>query len=79
MSLKNETQSLIHKSKYYVDQYTEGMTRERINIAYKADRMRLQKLYHDTVVTEQEHRSGEEIDLARDIQLSFLPPPVVKT
>ncbi len=63
MSLKNETQSVIHKSKYYVDQYTEGMTRERINIDYKADRERLQKLYHDTVVTEQEHRSGEEIGI----------------
>ncbi len=63
MSLKNETQSVLHKSKYYVGQYTEGMTRERINIDYKADRERLQKLYHDTVVTEQEHRTGEEIGI----------------
>jgi hypothetical protein len=55
------------------------MTRERINIDFKADRERLQKLYHDKVVTEQEHRSSEEFDLAREIQLSFLPPPVVKT
>jgi len=63
MSLKNETQSVINKSRYYVGRYTEGMNRERINIDYKADRERLQKLYHETVMTEQEYRSGEEIGI----------------
>ncbi len=63
MSLKNEAQSVLDKSKYYVGRYTEGMTRERINIDYKADRERLQKLYRETVVTEQELRTGEEIGI----------------
>jgi len=63
MSLKNETQSVLRKSQYYVGQYTEGMTRERINLDYKADRERLRKLYEETVVTEKERVIGEEIGI----------------
>ncbi len=63
MSLKNETQSVFQKSQYYMGRYTEGMTRERINTDYKADRERLRKLYEETVITEGERLSGEEVGI----------------
>ena len=58
MSLKNESKSIIQTSKKYVDQYIEGMSRDRIEIDYKADRERLIKVYEDTVFTSEERNSG---------------------
>lgn len=70
MSLKNESKSIIQSSKRYVDQYTEGMTRDRIEIDYKADRERLKKLYDDTVITQYEREKA--LDVPFHIQLGRL-------
>jgi phosphoserine phosphatase RsbU/P len=61
MSLKNESKSIIRSSKQYVDQYTEGMTRDRIEIDYKADRERLKKLYDETVIDSSERALGKQV------------------